>query len=138
MSELLYNPDYEAIRDLVLKLSDTELMDLECFIRAEAEARKRAKLNELLRTGWWVEEYGTADAVLTIWDKCMILGIMHPEHNPHGQKRGLTVIKSLRARFQHLQEVSLTDCKDLVNAYEWEIESWKIRPPEVEGSQAVL
>jgi hypothetical protein len=96
------------------------------MVNHEIGHREREKLNWLLKEGWWVEEYGTADNVLNDSQKCRILGIMHPKYNPHGERPHLFLVKQLREQFSR----TLTECKELLDAYKWEVESWKARPPQ--------
>lgn len=119
---------FRKIKDMLFPMGLDDLRYTRNLVNEEIEARERQKLNRLLKEGWWVKEFGTADAALNDSQKCRILGIMHPRYNPHGEKRDLLMIKQLRD--QH--ERSLTECKDLVDAYRWEVESWKTRPPGVE------
>lgn len=123
------SPDrFRKIKDMLFPMGLDDLRYTRNLVNEEIAARERQKLNRLLKEGWWVADFTTANNALNDEQKCKILGIMHPKYNPHGEKRDLPMIKQLR----DLHERSLIECKDLVDAYKWEIESWKARPPGTE------
>jgi hypothetical protein len=123
--------NFQPLKDMLSPMGYEDLLTVRCLVDAEIEARRRQRLNKLLTDGWWVKEYGTADAALTMREKCLILGVMHPEHNPHGEKRNLLVIKGLRDRFPG----SILPLKELVDAYEWEVASWKVPAPQFDEGE---
>ncbi|MHC4372263.1 MAG: hypothetical protein ACYSW8_32060 [Planctomycetota bacterium] len=124
--------DFHVIQEQLEALDLESLQVVRNMVNHEIGHRERQENNRLLKEGWWVEEFGTADNALNDSQKCKILGIMHPKYNPHGERPLLFLVKQLRVQFNH----TLTECKQLVDAYKWEVESWKARPPEVdEGSE---
>lgn len=129
--ELLNKATVERIAKQLQGLDKSQLLAVQRAVDFEIGYLERKYLNALLEEGWWRETYDSADDALNLDEKCQILGILHVNHNPSGKKRSLSVVKNLRNRFSNNSDCTgLVDCKKLMDAYLWEIQTWKARPPE--------
>ena len=112
--------------NLVPLLGLIDLQDLKYYIERRIEALEGEKADTLIKEGWWVSEFGTPDAALNAEETYLVAGVKHPDYNPKGGAQKINAIKSVRARLP----VGLKEAKDLVDAFQHQLESGEIELPE--------
>lgn len=111
--------------ELIPYLSLIDLTDVSNFCQRRLEALREVHAEH----GWWKVELGKeAEEVLDDTEKCLMLGVYHPEHNPKkdGVVKKINAIKNIRERCGY----GLKESKQVVEAYAHRVENGEASPPE--------